>query len=112
MLVGIWRVDSCTGLQNLAARSVVVFNCTLSGRNFVGVLHKVCMEFTCKLASLLTQKKRGKVRQPWHSVHQRKRKEKERRSYLGRGNSPYINYGTRGIEVLNIFLLLVKVPHP
>eukprot|EP00983_Pelagomonas_calceolata_P060318 1146314-Pelagomonas_calceolata.AAC.4 len=47
----IWRVAESTRLQGLAARSTLVSDCAFSGYKSVGVLHRMCMEFTSKLAS-------------------------------------------------------------
>eukprot|EP00983_Pelagomonas_calceolata_P065229 1148497-Pelagomonas_calceolata.AAC.1 len=52
-LVGIWRVARSTRLQSLAVRKMLLFNSVPSGYKFAGILYRLCMELTCKLASPL-----------------------------------------------------------
>eukprot|EP00983_Pelagomonas_calceolata_P056748 1144735-Pelagomonas_calceolata.AAC.2 len=41
MLMGIWRVSGSTRLQNLAVRSIIVFNSMSSGNKLVGVYYRM-----------------------------------------------------------------------
>eukprot|EP00983_Pelagomonas_calceolata_P053172 1143193-Pelagomonas_calceolata.AAC.1 len=43
MLMGIWKVTGSTRLQNLAVRSVTVFNSTSGGTKLVGILNRMGM---------------------------------------------------------------------
>eukprot|EP00983_Pelagomonas_calceolata_P116691 1160337-Pelagomonas_calceolata.AAC.1 len=52
-LVGTWRVARSTRLQNLAVRIVLLSTALFNGYKFVGILYRMCMEFTHKLASSL-----------------------------------------------------------
>eukprot|EP00983_Pelagomonas_calceolata_P028570 894534-Pelagomonas_calceolata.AAC.1 len=48
MLLGIWRVAGSTRLQNLAVRSITVFNTTSCGNKLVGILNRMGMKFVSK----------------------------------------------------------------
>eukprot|EP00967_Tisochrysis_lutea_P024871 scaffold28567_cov21-Tisochrysis_lutea.AAC.1 len=55
-LVEICMVTGITGLQNLALRNVIVFNCTPSGNEFVDMLYSTGMKFLSKLTNILLVK--------------------------------------------------------
>eukprot|EP00983_Pelagomonas_calceolata_P079961 1154930-Pelagomonas_calceolata.AAC.1 len=56
MLMGIWRVTGSTQLQNLAVRSICVFNSTPSGNKLVGIRNRMGMEFASKFNGTLVVK--------------------------------------------------------
>eukprot|EP00983_Pelagomonas_calceolata_P037299 1136276-Pelagomonas_calceolata.AAC.5 len=58
-LVEICMVTGITGLQNLALRNVIVFNCTPSGNEFVDMLYSTGMKFLSKLTNILLVKVRS-----------------------------------------------------
>eukprot|EP00983_Pelagomonas_calceolata_P083741 1156224-Pelagomonas_calceolata.AAC.2 len=54
--MGIWRVPRSTQLQNLAVRSIIVFNSTPSGNKLVGIRNKMDMKFASKFNGTLVVK--------------------------------------------------------
>eukprot|EP00983_Pelagomonas_calceolata_P084082 1156293-Pelagomonas_calceolata.AAC.1 len=57
--MGIWKVSRSTRLQNLAARSMIVFNNTPSGNKLVGVHNRVGMKLASKFNDTLMVKSTG-----------------------------------------------------
>eukprot|EP00983_Pelagomonas_calceolata_P041867 1138237-Pelagomonas_calceolata.AAC.10 len=53
MLMGTWRVTGSTQLQNLAVRSICVFNSTPSGNKLIGIYNSMGMEFASKFNGTL-----------------------------------------------------------
>eukprot|EP00983_Pelagomonas_calceolata_P003317 107621-Pelagomonas_calceolata.AAC.3 len=51
--MGIWRVTGSTRLQNLAVRSITVFNSASSGNKLVGILNRMGMKFVSKFNGTL-----------------------------------------------------------
>eukprot|EP00983_Pelagomonas_calceolata_P091715 1157581-Pelagomonas_calceolata.AAC.1 len=60
--MGIWRINGSTRLQNLAVRSLFVFNSTISGKKLVGRLNRMGMKFVSKLnGTLMVQSQLSKM---------------------------------------------------
>eukprot|EP00983_Pelagomonas_calceolata_P074748 1152682-Pelagomonas_calceolata.AAC.1 len=57
--MGIWRVTGSTRLQDLAVRSIVVFNSTPSGDKLVGIHSRVDMKFVGKKIDTLVVQSQG-----------------------------------------------------
>eukprot|EP00983_Pelagomonas_calceolata_P026651 835825-Pelagomonas_calceolata.AAC.1 len=51
--MGIWKDTGSTRLQNLAVRSILVFNSTLNGNKLVGIHNRTGMEFAIKFNGTL-----------------------------------------------------------
>eukprot|EP00983_Pelagomonas_calceolata_P084657 1156398-Pelagomonas_calceolata.AAC.2 len=54
--MGIWRVTGSTQLQNLAGRSIIVFDSTLSGDKLVGIRNRMGMKFASQFNGMLVVK--------------------------------------------------------
>eukprot|EP00983_Pelagomonas_calceolata_P036030 1127557-Pelagomonas_calceolata.AAC.1 len=54
--MGIWRISGSTRLQNLAVRSMIVFNSTSSGNRLVGVHNRMGMKLASKFNGTLMVK--------------------------------------------------------
>eukprot|EP00983_Pelagomonas_calceolata_P019362 608288-Pelagomonas_calceolata.AAC.2 len=56
MLLGIWRITGSTGLQNLAVRSICVFNSLPSGNKLIGKHNRIGMKFASEFIGALVVK--------------------------------------------------------